>query len=183
MIAAITRIDFAILDFIQNNIKTEFLDTAMCFITSLGDGGILWIALGLFMVFTKKYRRCGFSVLLVLILCLVLGNMLLKPLFARVRPCQINYNIEMLISAPHGYSFPSGHTLAAFSTAFIVLLNRVKKPGIVLLVLSCLIGFSRIYLYVHYPTDVLGGIFFAAVFSGAVYFGFKKCSNNFKVFL
>ena len=167
MIEFITKIDFAVLEFIRNTLNSSFMDYIMPIITDFGSGGLLWIAVGVIMLCTEKYRRCGASVLIGLLLCLVLGNIILKPLIGRMRPCWINDSIDMLVRIPRDYSFPSGHTLAVFTTAFIIF-GYSKKIGIPLVVLACLIGFSRMYLYVHYPTDVLGGIALAALIAWAV---------------
>lgn len=167
MIEFITKIDFAVLDFIRNTLSSSFMDYIMPIITDFGSGGLLWIAVGVIMFCTEKYRRCGASVLIGLLLCLVLGNIVLKPLIGRMRPCWINEGIDMLVRIPGDYSFPSGHTLAVFTTAFIIF-GYSKRLGIPILVLACLIGFSRMYLYVHYPTDVLGGIVLAALIAWSV---------------
>lgn len=158
----ITGVDFKILEFIQSYIRCDFLDSIVPHITRLGDGGILWILIGGILAVIPKTRRCGFSILIGLLLCLIVGNMWLKPLIARERPCRINSNIDMLIGVPHDCSFPSGHTLAAFVFAFIIWFEN-KKIGAFAFVLAALIGFSRLYLYVHFPTDVLGGIILAGV--------------------
>ncbi len=85
----------------------------MPIITDFGSGGLLWIAVGVIMLCTEKYRRCGASVLIgLLLLCLVLGNIILKPLIGRMRPCWINDSIDMLVRFPGTTPSPSGHTLA-----------------------------------------------------------------------
>ena len=101
-----------------------------------------------------------------LILCLIIGNGILKPLIARTRPydLEINSNKQIQIEKPNDYSFPSGHTLAAFTSAVIILLYN-KKIGIFALILATLMAFSRLYFYVHFPTDVLGGIILGILFA------------------
>ncbi len=132
------------------------MDKVMVFITSLGNSGMIWIAVALLMLCSKKYRKTGIILAIGLIGSLVFGNIILKPLFHRLRPFQVKEGIDLIISAPHDYSFPSGHTLASVISATILLL-RERKIGICALVLAILIAFSRLYLYVHFPTDVLGG--------------------------
>ena len=145
-----------VLDFIQNNIRNEFLDAVMPAITSLGNGGIIWIAIALIFVAIKKYRPAGFAILAALLMHLLICNIMLKPLIARIRPCDINTAVELLIPRPKDYSFPSGHTSASFA-ASTVILYADRRMGIAAVILAAAIAFSRLYLYVHYPSDILGG--------------------------
>lgn len=154
--------EFEILDYIQT-LHHPVLDKVMVFVTSLGNGGMIWILLALVLIGIKKYRPCGIAVLLSLILGLVIGNGVLKPMITRDRPCWINTEIAMLIASPKDYSFPSGHTLASFEAA--AALFCFKKPwGIAAAVIGALIAFSRMYLYVHFPTDILGGLLLGILF-------------------
>jgi undecaprenyl-diphosphatase len=150
------NIEFAILDFIQTYITSPIMDKVMVFITTLGNAGTVWIVVALLMLCTRKYRMTGVMLSLGLLGSLFFGNIILKPAFARLRPFQIKEGVELLIAPPHDYSFPSGHTLASAISATILLL-RDRKLGYISLVLAILIAFSRLYLYVHFPTDVLGG--------------------------
>ena len=139
-------------------LRTPVGDQVMCFITSLGNGGMIWIALGVLMLLIPRTRKSGLVVLTALVLDLILCNGILKHLFARVRPCDVNTAIQLLIPRPTDYSFPSGHTAAAFaatSALFFAGEWKIWKPS---LILAILIAFSRLYLYVHYPTDILGGV-------------------------
>jgi undecaprenyl-diphosphatase len=144
------------LDFIQQNMRSEFLDAVMIVITSLGNGGILWIVIALIFIATKKYRSEGFALAAALLMHLLICNIMLKPLIARIRPCDINTAVELLIPRPHDYSFPSGHTSASFAGATVICYAN-KRIGILAVILAAAIAFSRLYLYVHYPSDVLGG--------------------------
>lgn len=166
----INEIDFWVLNLIQENLKCGFLDFVFKYLTHLGDGGIFWTLCGAAMAMSKRYRRCGMTVLFGLLLCLIFGNLLLKPLIARPRPCHINPDVQLLIDMPQDGSFPSGHTYSSFTAAFIVLLNRSRgkfygRLGAVFLPLASLVAFSRLYLYVHFPSDILGGIALAAAAS------------------
>ena len=163
-IAMITDFDFTILNAIQGVLRNPVLDKIMVFITTLGNGGVLWIILSVLLLFSKKYRPLGIMIAIGLILDYVFGNLILKTFVARERPFNFNENISLLISAPKDFSFPSGHTLASFTTALIVY-KVCKKWGIFLIVLASLIAFSRLYLYVHYPSDVVAGLLFALLFS------------------
>ena len=169
ILSAIQSIDFAILDFIQTHIRSPFLDKIMPFITHLGESGILWIILAIVLLCIKKYRREGFTVAAALILCLIFCNFLLKNIVARTRPFDINTGIELLINPPADYSFPSGHTAAAFASATALLLCKNKLLGIPALVIAALIAFSRLHLYVHFPSDVLVGIILGVILAFAAY--------------
>jgi len=145
-----------VLDFIQNNLRSDFLDIIMPIITYLGSGGIIWILAALIFISLKKYRLMGISMIVALILSLLIGNVILKPLIARIRPFEVNTAIELLIGPPTDYSFPSGHTLSSFAVAIAVFCLN-KRFGVIALVFASIIAFSRLYLYVHYPSDVFGG--------------------------
>lgn len=151
----IQNIDFMILDSIQNLIRCTFLDEVLAFITHLGDTGVIWIATGIIMLFFRKYRKCGVMVLASLVLCAVLTSGVIKPLVGRMRPFQIREFVPF-IAPPGGYSFPSGHTSSSFTAATAIFLFH-RRGGAVAYVLAALIAFSRLYFYVHFPTDVLTG--------------------------
>lgn len=154
--------DLPVLDWIQANIQCTFLDKIMPLITVLGDGGAFWIACALLMLLLKKYRKAGFSASLALIFGLLICNIFLKPTVERIRPYdfqeQMGVIINLLIDKEHSFSFPSGHTIASFEAATAILL-RHKKLGTAAMILAILIAFSRMYLYVHYPTDVIVSVF------------------------
>ncbi len=157
MIDWITALDTSILDFIQTHFRCAFLDFLMPVITHLASAGILWIAAAVVLLCIRKYRKNGCMLALALVLCLLIGNILLKPLIDRVRPYDVNTLVELLIGRLSDPSFPSGHTTVSFAAA-AVLLYTDKRMGIPAVVLAALIGFSRLYLYVHYPSDVLAGL-------------------------
>ncbi len=135
-------------------LHTPWLDKLMVAITTLGDAGLIWILLAVVLAFTKKYRKCGVTMMLALIMMLIFGNGILKNIFMRERPCWIDTSIALLVENPHDYSFPSGHTYSSIAAATVIWL-RSKKAGIAAMVLAVLIAFSRMYLFVHFPTDVL----------------------------
>lgn len=138
-------------------IHAPWLDTVMIFFTRLGDDGILWIALGVGFLLFKKTRRCGIYLLLSLLLSMLMGKVILKNLIERPRPFITDPSVVLKIAPPGSFSFPSGHTLDAFASATAIFLCD-RKTGIVAFVVASLIAFSRMYLFVHYPTDILGGI-------------------------
>ena len=150
-------IEIQILDWMQN-IRTPFGDIIVPLISGIGNAGIIWIALTLVLLVIPKTRRSGLIMALALIADLILCNGILKNLVARTRPYDVNTVVNLLIEKPVDYSFPSGHTAASFAAVTALYLAGEKKLWKPALVLSILIAFTRMYLYVHYPTDILGGI-------------------------
>ncbi|MCF0134166.1 MAG: phosphatase PAP2 family protein [Blautia sp.] len=148
--------ELSILDAIQNVFQCSFMDKAMPLVTKLGDNGVFWIVCALVLLFIPKTKRMGIAIAVSLILELLICNILLKPLVARVRPCDVNTAFTLLVSRPVDYSFPSGHTCASFAAMSAILFskNRLWIPAAVIAVV---VAFSRLYLYVHYPSDVLAG--------------------------
>lgn len=178
--------DLPILDWIQEHLQCAFLDKTMPIVTLFGDGGVFWIGIAVLLLFFAKYRKTGFSMGMALVLGLVVCNITLKPLVARIRPYdfqlqEFGREISLLISAQHDFSFPSGHTIASFEACTVLLLHD-KRMGIPATVLAILIAFSRLYLYVHYPTDVLVslvlGIAFGLLGSFLVNLIYKKWVYN-----
>lgn len=149
--------DFSILYAIQT-IRTEFLDRFMLAVTGIaGNYGQLWLIIAALLLFFKKTRRAGITVLLSYGLVYLIGQYGLKDLIARPRPCHLDETVELLISRPSSYSCPSTHSAWAFAAATsIICFNR--KLGIAACVPAVIIAFSRLYLFVHFPTDVLFGI-------------------------
>lgn len=154
-------------------IHTPFLDRVMTFITHLGDGGVLFMAAGAAMLFFPRTRKMGLAVLLSLLAGFLAGNLLLKNIIARDRPCWLMPEVALLIGSPEDFSFPSGHTLASFETAFSILLYN-RRWGIFTLFLAAAIAFSRMYHFVHFPTDVLAAMVLAAVVAVLVHKWIEK---------
>lgn len=147
--------EFTFLNGLQQ-LHTPVMDALAIFFNYAGEHGEIWIVFTVLLLLTRKNRRAGIAMALALVLYLVVGSGILKPLFARPRPCDLNPAITMLVPRPHGWSFPSGHTSSAFA-ASVALFRQKRQLGIAALVLSAFIGFTRLYLYVHFPTDVLAG--------------------------
>lgn len=164
------NIELSILDWIQT-LHMPFLDKIMVFITRLGDAGIIWIVLSIVLLLIPKTRKSGAVMVAALVVDVLLCNIVLKNLVARTRPYDVNTGVHLLVEKLHDYSFPSGHTAASFASVTALYLAGEKKLWKFALVLACLIAISRLYLYVHYPTDVLGGILFGVI-SG--YLGYRK---------
>lgn len=154
--------DGKILLMIQQYLRQDWLTPAMRWLTHLADKGWLWIALAVFLLFFKKTRKAGVLGLCALAVGFLITNVALKNLVARPRPWLTVSGLTILIRKPTDYSFPSGHTCASFAAAlsFYKMLPN-KNWGIAAIVLATLIAFSRLYLGVHYPTDVIGGFVIA----------------------
>ena len=152
----IQTIDFSILDWIQEHIRNDMLDLIIPKITVLGDKGIFWIAVTLLCLFVAKWRKCGITMATALLVGLLIGNILIKLTVARDRPCWISPPEVMLVAIPKDTSFPSCHTLSGFA-ASIPLLYYFRRVGIPAVIFAGIIGLTRMYVYVHFPSDVLVG--------------------------
>ena len=171
--SAIYELDYAVINGIQN-IRCGFLDGFLSFITHLCDAGWFWIVLAVIFLCFRKTRKMGAVVAIALIIGLVTVNLGIKPLVGRIRPFENElYAALIAVREPlvsvHDASFPSGHSLAAFEGAMGVFLFN-KKWGAAALVLAAMIAFSRLYLYVHYFTDVLVGSLLGMLYAVAAYF-------------
>lgn len=156
--------ELKILDFIADKMSSPFLDKTMPVITSLGDHGIFWIALAIVLLIFRKTRPLGLSMAISLALGYICGNLIVKNLVGRIRPYELNSSVSLLVKKLSDYSFPSGHSLASFEGAVCIFI-KYKKWGVAALILAATIAFSRLYLYVHFPSDVLTGIIFGTVFA------------------
>ena len=153
--------ELAILNMVQQ-LRSGPLDAVMRFVSWTGNHGTVWILLAVLLILMKRQRGHGLSTSCALILDLVSCNLVLKPLIGRERPFALVPDMELMISPPLDASFPSGHTAASFAVVFALKASGspLWKPA---LVWAILMAFSRLYLYVHWPTDVLGGIALGAV--------------------
>ncbi len=156
----ISSFDRNVLYAVNHSMRNSVMDTVMPFITKLGDKGIFWIALAIILLIPKKTRKTGAAMGIAMLLGVIIGNGILKNFVARTRPFDLANPVlpkhRLLIDAPTDYSFPSGHTLASFEAATAIYKDHTLY-GFAAFVLALLIAFSRIYLQVHYPSDVLGG--------------------------
>ncbi len=173
----ITQTDIAILNFIHTHLSCAFLDAFFTFITHLGDGGIFWILAGLLLLIRTDTRKIGVCVLASLVLGLIFTNLGLKNIVARTRPYYLESAAvtaeDILIKLPSDFSFPSGHTTASVAASFSIFFKD-RRLGTAALIIAALIAFSRLYLYVHMPTDILGG---AAIGALAAYLASVLCGK------
>ena len=149
--------------FLQDSVRNPVLDKIMQFITSLGDAGLIAIAACIILLCIRSCRQAGITASLSLILDFVVVNLVLKNLFARIRPYEVFLDLQLITHKPSDFSFPSGHAGACFAVASAIFLCMPKKAGIPALAVAALISFSRLYVGVHYPTDVLGGMLVGCV--------------------
>lgn len=166
MLESLVQWELSLLHSVQEG-ATPLWDTIWTAITSFGEAGIFWIALSLALMIPKKTRKAGFSMGLALLIGLVLGNGVMKNLFARPRPYQLDPTLAHRLAwgeMSTDFSFPSGHTLASFEAAVALTLHH-RKWGIAALILAVFVSASRLFLIVHYPTDILAGALFGTAFA------------------
>ena len=166
---------------IQTHLRSPALDVFFKYYTYLGEA-VVFVVLAAVLIFFKKTRKIGITISLAIVLGALTGNIILKNVIARPRP----YNdpnamidaARLLIKTPKDYSFPSGHTLAGFNTA-LTLFYYKKIPGAAALAGASLLAFSRMYLFVHYPTDILGGLLLAVVCSLSAFYMVKAVAEKY----
>lgn len=162
------HLDGQILLFIQEHLRCGVLTPFFKFITATGDKGLIWILLALLLLIPKKTRKVGIMCLVALVGSLIVNNGIIKNLVQRTRPYEVVDGLKRLIVAQRDYSFPSGHTGSSFAAAIVMYKKLPKKYGIPAVIYASLIAFSRLYIGVHYPTDVLFAVisgFFIALAS------------------
>jgi membrane-associated phospholipid phosphatase len=167
--------EFTVLDLIQR-IRTPFLDTIMVLITKYGF--LVFGVIGLILLFRQEKRRSAVILFMALLLDLLVCNGILKNVFARVRPCDVNTAVHLIIARPTDYSFPSGHTAFSFAAVSALYFSKERKFIAPALLTALLISFSRLYLYVHYPTDILGGMLTGILAGYAAFRLFRYFEKN-----
>lgn len=143
-------------------IHNPVLDKIMVALSTIGNAGILWIVLAVILLIMKKTRRCGAQMTLAMLLTFIIGNLVLKNMISRDRPCWIDPMVALLVKNPTDFSFPSGHSMNGF-TAAVTILFYDKRWGIAAIILASLVAFSRLYNFVHFPTDVFAGVVIGTV--------------------
>lgn len=175
---SVQNLDGEILLQIQQHLRTDMLTPFMKIVTFLGNGGWFWILCAVVLLAVPKTRKTGYAAVLSLIFGVIVTNLLLKNIVARPRPFAEIEALIPLIAKPTDFSFPSGHTTASFAVALVMLRMLPKKIGIPAVVLAALVAFSRLYLGVHYPTDVLAGFVVALVGSSLAVWGVRTKLGN-----
>lgn len=167
MIKALQIFDMKALNYINKHWRNSFLDKLIPIITALGNLGLVWIVISLYLIKRGLYKIDGFMVLSALVLTTTVGEGIIKHLIRRGRPFVAEQNGDLLIAKPITYSFPSGHTASSFAAAGIFILTN-NPLFIYVTMLAVLIAFSRLYLNVHYPTDVVSGIVLGLICSNVI---------------
>lgn len=160
--------DNYILFVINKYLKNKYLDKLMPMITCMGNLGIIWIIMSITLILDKPYRLIGNIVILTLIISTIVGEGIVKHIVRRIRPCNQQKSASLLIKKPLSYSFPSGHTLSSFAVAEILSMY-FSQYKLIFMGIAFLIALSRLYLYVHYPTDVIAGIIIGIVCSKLIF--------------
>ena len=133
-------------------IHNPVLDKIMVALSTIGNAGILWIVIAVILLIMKKTRRCGAQMALAMLLTFIIGNLVLKNMISRDRPCWIDPTVALLVKNPTDFSFPSGHSMNGFTAAVTILFYD-----------KSLVAFSRLYNFVHFPTDVFAGVVIGTV--------------------
>ncbi len=157
MIESLLNLDGAILLWLQNYIRSEILTPFFVAVTRLGDKGRIWIIVSIILLISKKTRKVGILTAFALISANILNNIILKGIFERIRPYEVVEGLSSVIGNMKSSSFPSGHTASSFAAAAVLYIHLPRRCGILFVILAGMIGFSRMYLGVHYPSDVIVG--------------------------
>ena len=161
----IYEIDKSILIFIKDYIRNDTLTPIMRFITTLGNAGLIWIAITIFLILYKPTRKVGVIAMAALVSEFLVCNVILKNIVRRTRPYVRIKELSPLVKRPTDFSFPSGHASSSFAVGFTIFRKCDKRAGIPAFLLAVLIAFSRLYVAVHYPSDVIVGAVIGMVFS------------------
>lgn len=179
MLEQLLALDGGILLWIQENLRCGFLNAVLGFYTKLGDGGLLWIALSLALLCFPKTRKAGALALCAMLAGMVCTNLTIKPLVARARPWLTVEGLTHLVEEPDPNSFPSGHTCAAFAAASALARTLPKRwMGVTAIALAALMGFSRLYVGVHFPSDVLVGMCVGLLCGWLVWILYKRIRSR-----
>jgi len=151
----LNSLDF--LYFIQNHLRSPFLDKLFVFITYLGGPVNIFIIIGIIYFFLKNRREEGTAILLSLVLSAIIAVLILKKIINEPRPCDVDTSVILLVKRPYGQSLPSGHAAvtAAGATIFFIYKNKFRWLALLFTIVMC---YTRMYLFVHYPLDVVTGL-------------------------
>ena len=175
---AIETWDVSVLYWIQENLRSNVLDPVIVFLTSLGNGGFFWVALSLILLIPKRTRKAGLVSLISMAACFIVVNFGIKPAVARLRPYDVYSYLHSVVPPQKDFSFPSGHTANGFACSLILLRMLPKKAGIPLVILAAVIALTRLYVGVHYPSDVITGFLIALLLSEIVWIVYQYISKS-----
>lgn len=178
--ATILEAEGNLLLLIQEFLRYPIVDDIMIFVSKLGDKGIIWILLGIIFLFPRKTRRAAIISLVSLLCAHLLCNEVLKDYVGRIRPYEVVEGLQVLIAKPSDYSFPSGHAMCSFAAAIVYFRHQPRRLGVPMMVLAFLISFSRLYVGVHYPSDVILGAILGTVIAAVLVLIFGKRNHKMK---
>lgn len=164
----VQHLDTAILFYFQNHIRCDVLNIVMIFFSSMGTNGYIWLAAAAAMLLTKKYRFAGVALLVCFTLAWFVNDGVVKHLVQRQRPYLTLQELEVLVPRRNDFSFTSGHTSTAFAAAYAITRANGRRWAWVYAI-SAMIAVSRIYVGMHYPTDVLGGMLVGTLTAAVAY--------------
>ena len=183
MVDSLLNFESNILLFLQNNVRNLLLNVFFIPFTVSNNVGIpCFIIIAIFLYF-KKLRKVGILMGISLALEFIFANLIIKNVVSRIRPYEVIDGLTFLVNKPHDYSFPSAHTGSAFALAVVIFMVMDRKYGIIAIVIASLMGFSRLYVGVHYPSDVIGGIIIGTITSFTAVKCFPDSSKLMKKFL
>ena len=159
--------EFYILNYIRENMTSDILNILMP-VVSMAGNGVLWALAAIVCLIIPKTRLFGRTLTFDLIFGVITCNLILKTIVQRIRPYDLNSTVSLIVNAETDFSFPSGHTFFSFTVATIIFLYN-KKWGVIAYLFALTVAFSRLYLYVHFPTDVICGAIFGVLTAIAVY--------------
>jgi undecaprenyl-diphosphatase len=167
----IKNFDASFMNWIQAHTRTDFMDRVMLFFTKLGDRGAIWIIYAVICACSAGLRQVSMNLTMCVSASAILGNFAIKPIFHRTRPCNAVDNTHtLLLARPGDSSFPSCHTMTSFAAAVVTAWEAGGLIGVTSFIFASMISFSRVYLYVHYPSDVLAGMALGIAMGGIFLF-------------
>ena len=171
------NLDEQILLFIQENIRNPILSRIFVPLTIIGNSGVFLVVVGIIMCIIKKTRRIGMVFLASIVIGFIINDIVIKNIVRRIRPFEAISALEILVKAPKSFSFPSGHTASFFAAATSLFYNS-RRNAFVSLVIATAMGFSRMYVGVHYPSDVLAGMVVGVTSGAASIYLYKRLINE-----
>ncbi|MDR1299031.1 MAG: phosphatase PAP2 family protein [Oscillospiraceae bacterium] len=168
--AELFELDGAVLMFVQERLRTDALDYVMIALSFIGNAGAVWLAICAAMAARKQQRRQGALLFACLALCFIVNNVIIKNAVARARPFEAMEGLRILVRAPRDWSFPSGHAASGFAAAFAISRMYGRRAALASYAAAALIAISRVYVGVHYPSDIVAGALFGTLCAAALFY-------------